>query len=108
MLIAVAVIGWLLFLFIAFIYRVGIQEQIKESHAIALYSLTILLSDEARNISLELFETTLAKYEGSLPIGDATYAMMDGLAKGAKDAAGVNLNFVLNEIQKRTKHAAQN
>lgn len=103
----VAVIGWLLFLLTANLYRVGNKQNSQETNSLAAYCLALMFSDEFRTsvfggISRAAKE---ARSQG-MPPQVLMYRLMQGVTKNAashyKPDADVNTISLVTRLLDRT------
>jgi hypothetical protein len=83
--IILAVIGWVLFILTAILYRAGIRIDAEESNALAAHSLAVMLSNEFRMAVRAGFDRAL---EEDRPRGTdsktMTYWLMEAVRQNAK------------------------
>ncbi len=81
----IAVVGWVLFLFIGFLYWVGNRLNAQESLALATYSLALVLSDDFRSAVRAGFDQAVqeSRSRGSSP-QTATYGLTQAVTENAK------------------------
>ena len=107
MLIAVAIVGWLLFLFTLVLYRVGNRLNSAETNALALFSLALMLSDDFRDPIRSGYEKAICDANDIEPT-PLTFRLMLGVTETAKGydprhARGPletdSISVILNEIK---------
>jgi hypothetical protein len=101
MLIAVAVLGWVLFALTAILYWVGLRKDSEESNALAVFCLVNVLSDVARETSQSLCDQVFEKHGVKLGPKEAIYGAMQGITEGARITYPENLDILLSEVHKR-------
>lgn len=99
MLIAAAILGWVLFLFVLILYRIGNRINAQENNALAVFALALMLSDEWRDLNRKNCEGALRSRGESLDLNATMYASMEGITKGAKDLESENLAIVIKEMK---------
>jgi hypothetical protein len=102
----IAVVGWLLFLFTAFLYWVGNRLNSQESNSLAMYSLAVMLSDDFRGAVRAGFERAIqeARARGSAP-QTVTYGLIEGITQNAKSCykpdAEISTISIVTDIVKK-------
>ena len=105
-----AVVGWVLFAFVAILYYVGNKINNQETNALAVFSLTVLLSDDFRSVSQNGFEKAIQEgHSAGIDPKDMTFRLMKGVTNNAKnlytkgDAPISTIDVVINAIEKSKK-----
>ena len=101
MLIVIAIIGWMLLIFLGLMHWNTIQAFSRETNGLELFGLATVLSDDYRSVHHEQCETVIGKYIDSLTLQEIVYAAMRGIADSSKNEAGLHMNIVMTEIKKK-------
>jgi hypothetical protein len=85
LIIVIAAVGWVLFLLAAVLYVAGNRLNAEESHALAVYSLALLLSDEFRDANRNGFEAAIREGRSKgVETQAVIYGLMQGVTQNAK------------------------
>ncbi len=99
MLIAFAVLGWLLFIFAATLYWKGNRINSIKLNGLELLCLTSILSDEWHAFNKEKCIQLLENHGDPDNIDVTVYAMMNGLTLVASEMATVNLELARKVVK---------
>ena len=94
MLIVFAIIGWLLFLFIAYTYRFANKENVKTINALALLNLALVFAFNRDEIADELRDRAFNLHLDNPNHLDGLYAAMVGVIAYANSSAEENAALV--------------
>jgi hypothetical protein len=85
LIIIVAAIGWLLFVFVAILYSAGNKLNSNETNALAIYSLALLLSEEFRAANLDGFKVAIQEGRSkNMNAESLVYGLVQGVTHNAK------------------------
>jgi hypothetical protein len=101
MLIAFAVIGWLLFLIAGYMYLFASKLRVRETQSLAIYAIAVTLSDIRREESLKACDYALGDLRQEMDAGHALFKFADLLIDTAVGAQTRNSHFALESVEKR-------